>query len=60
MQQFIVAVIVLLATLFVGRKVWRVIASARASADGGAACASGCGCETDAPKDHRVSARASR
>jgi hypothetical protein len=60
LQQIIVAAVVLIATLFIARRVWRVIASARASATGGSACASGCGCESDAPTDHRVNARASR
>jgi len=46
-QQVIVAVLVLTAVAFVGRRVWRTIAAARAPKSAG--CASGCGCETTVP-----------
>lgn len=44
LQQTIVIAIVLTAFLFLGRRVWSVVASARAK-NGAAGCASGCGCE---------------
>lgn len=44
MQQLIVVLIVLGAVLFIVRRVWNAVASARASKS--ASCASGCGCET--------------
>jgi hypothetical protein len=50
LQQTIVIAIVLTAFLFLGRRVWGVVASARAK-KGDAACASGCGCEPAAPRD---------
>ena len=42
-QQVIVALIVLSAVVFIVRRVWSAIASARAAKSAG--CASGCGCE---------------
>ena len=43
LQQVIVALIVLSAVVFIARRVWTAIASARATKSSG--CASGCGCE---------------
>jgi hypothetical protein len=43
-QQLIVMLIVLGAVVFIARRVWSAVMSARASKHGG--CASGCGCET--------------
>jgi hypothetical protein len=42
MQQVIVALIVVAAGVFLGRQVWRAVASARSATRGG--CDSGCGC----------------
>jgi hypothetical protein len=47
-----VGVIVSAAVLFIGRRVWRAVQSARRASAGG--CDSGCGCDTDAgarPRD---------
>ena len=46
-QQVIVALIVLSAVVFIARRVWSAIASARAAK--GADCGSGCGCESAVP-----------
>ncbi len=46
-EQLIIGAIVLAATAFIARKVWRAIAAARAPASAG--CDSGCGCEQAAP-----------
>jgi hypothetical protein len=44
MQQVIVGLIVLAAGVFLGRRVWSAMVSARAATSGG--CDSGCGCAT--------------
>lgn len=44
-QQLIVAVVVLVSVLFVARRMWRAIASARAP-KGSVGCDTGCGCST--------------
>ena len=42
LEQLLVALIVLTAVAFIGRRAWRAIAAARAPK--GAGCDSGCGC----------------
>ena len=45
-QTLLVALLVLGAAAYLGRRAWRSVAAARRPA-GGAACGSGCGCGTD-------------
>ena len=47
LEQLIISAIVLGAALFIGRRIWRTIASARAPKGGG--CDSGCGCAPTSP-----------
>lgn len=47
-QQLIVGLIVLSAVVFIARRIWSAIASARASKQAG--CDSGCGCAPTASK----------
>jgi FeoB-associated Cys-rich membrane protein len=53
-QQLIVAAIVLTAAAFIARRMWRAVASARASKQAG--CDSGCGCapQVQPPKRQRA------
>ena len=61
-QTLLVALLVLGAAAYLGRRAWRAVAAARRPA-GGAACGSGCGCGTDeasAPPASAARGRAAR
>ncbi len=50
MQQLLIALIVLSAAGFIGRRVWRTVAAARAPKGGG--CDTGCGCASGKTASH--------
>lgn len=51
MQTLIIALIIVAAATYIGRRVWQTVAAARAPK--GAGCASGCGCEPSSPTSAR-------